>query len=84
MLAFGLCSVYGTLVNKEIDMPYQNQTDPDAPMTAAQAAFLRDLCKQTDDKFYENLTKTQASKRIDELQRKRRTTKTTTATGAVR
>jgi hypothetical protein len=41
----------------------------DDPMTAAQASYLKTLCEQAGDSeaFADNLTKAEASKRIDEL-----------------
>ena len=38
------------------------------PMTAAQASYLRTLSDQANEPFDENLTKADASRRIDELQ----------------
>jgi Protein of unknown function (DUF3072) len=38
------------------------------PMTGAQASYLRTLSDQADEPFDENLTKAEASRRIDELQ----------------
>ena len=38
------------------------------PMTAAQASYLRTLSDQASEPFDENLTKAEASRRIDELQ----------------
>jgi hypothetical protein len=49
------------------------QKDPDdwktgdEPMTAAQRSYLETLAQDTGDTFDENLTKAEASKRIDEL-----------------
>jgi len=37
------------------------------PMTGAQASYLKTLCEETGEDFDENLTKAQASERIDEL-----------------
>ena len=42
----------------------------DEPMTSAQASHLRTLCQEANEPFDENLTKAQASRRIDELQAK--------------
>ena len=42
----------------------------DEPMTGAQASYLRTLCQEANEPFDENLTKAQASRRIDELQAK--------------
>ena len=39
------------------------------PMTGAQRAYLKSLCEETQQPFDENLTKAQASRRIDELHR---------------
>ncbi len=38
------------------------------PMTGAQASYLRTLSQEANEPFDENLTKAEASKRIDELQ----------------
>ncbi len=39
----------------------------DEPMTGAQASYLKTLCEETGEDFDQNLTKAEASKRIDEL-----------------
>ena len=40
------------------------------PMTGAQASYLKTLSDEANEPFDETLTKADASKRIDELQRK--------------
>ncbi len=40
----------------------------DEPMTGAQASYLKTLSDQANEEFDENLTKAEASRRIDELQ----------------
>jgi hypothetical protein len=51
------------------------QRDPDEwktgdePMTPAQRSYLETLCRETNETFDENLTKAEASKRIDELRK---------------
>ena len=40
----------------------------DEPMTGAQASYLKTLSDQANEAFDENLTKAEASRRIDELQ----------------
>ncbi len=40
----------------------------DEAMTGAQASYLRTLSQEANEPFDENLTKAEASKRIDELQ----------------
>ena len=40
----------------------------DEPMTGAQRSYLTTLCEEAKVEFDENLTKAEASKRIDELQ----------------
>jgi hypothetical protein len=42
----------------------------DEPMTGAQRSYLKTLSEEAHQPFDENLTKAEASKRIDELQRK--------------
>ena len=57
--------------------PNQNpEKDPadwvtgEEPMTGAQKSYLKTLCEEAKEDFDENLTKAEASKRIDELKHK--------------
>ncbi len=43
-------------------------TTGDEPMTGAQRSYLKTLSEEAGEPFDENLTKAEASKRIDELQ----------------
>ena len=45
-------------------------TTGDEPMTGAQRSYLKTLSEEAGEGFDENLTKAEASKRIDELQQK--------------
>jgi Protein of unknown function (DUF3072) len=45
-------------------------TTGDEPMTGAQRSYLQTLSTEAGEEFDENLTKAEASKRIDELQKK--------------
>jgi hypothetical protein len=45
-------------------------TTGDQPMTGAQKSYLKTLSDEAGEPFDENLTKAEASKRIDELQQK--------------
>ena len=45
-------------------------TTGDEPMTGAQRSYLKTLSDEAGEPMDENLTKAEASKRIDELQRK--------------
>ena len=45
-------------------------TTGDEPMTGAQASYLKTLTEEAGEEFDPNLTKADASKRIDELQEK--------------
>ena len=45
-------------------------TTGDERMTGAQASYLKTLCEEAGEPFDDNLTKAEASKRIDELQAK--------------
>ncbi len=47
-----------------------NWTTGDEKMTGAQASYLQTLCEEANVDFDENLSKAEASKRIDELQQK--------------
>jgi uncharacterized damage-inducible protein DinB len=40
------------------------------PMTGAQASYLKTLCEEAGEEFPDDLSKADASKRIDELQEK--------------
>ena len=63
---------------RDQDNPEQSNTqkDPDEwttgdePMTGAQRSYLKTLSDEANEPFDENLTKAEASKRIDELQAK--------------
>ena len=48
----------------------EDWTTGDEPMTGPQRSYLKTLCQEAKEEFDGNLTKAQASKRIDELQRK--------------
>jgi hypothetical protein len=48
----------------------ENWTTGDEPMTGAQRSYLSTLSEEAHEEFDENLTKAEASKRIDELQEK--------------
>jgi hypothetical protein len=48
----------------------QDWTTGDEPMTGAQRSYLKTLSEEAKEEFDENLTKAEASERIDELQRK--------------
>jgi Protein of unknown function (DUF3072) len=56
------------------DGPSNREKDPDdwvtgdEPMTGAQASYLKTLCEEARESFDPDLTKAEASKRIDELQ----------------
>ena len=45
-------------------------TTGDETMTGAQASYLKTLCDEAGEEFDPSLTKAEASKRIDELQKK--------------
>jgi len=47
-----------------------NWTTGDEPMTGAQRSYLTTLSEEAKEEFDENLTKAEASKRIEELQQK--------------
>ena len=48
----------------------EDWTTGDEPMTGPQRSYLQTLCQEAGEEFDEKLTKAEASKRIDELQRK--------------
>jgi Protein of unknown function (DUF3072) len=63
-------------VETDPDTPSNLQKDPDdwvtggESMTGAQASYLKTLCEEAGEDFDPNLTKAEASRRIDELQAK--------------
>jgi hypothetical protein len=48
----------------------EDWTTGDEPMTGPQRSYLHTLCQEAGEELNEGLTKAEASKRIDELQRK--------------
>jgi hypothetical protein len=46
----------------------EDWTTGDEPMTGAQRSYLKTLSEEAKEEFDENLTKAEASRRIDELQ----------------
>jgi hypothetical protein len=48
----------------------EDWTTGDEPMTGPQRSYLQTLCQEAGEEFDDRLTKAEASKRIDELQRK--------------
>lgn len=48
----------------------EDWTTGDEPMTGAQKSYLSTLCQEAGEEMDENLTKAEASRRIDELQQK--------------
>ncbi len=48
----------------------ENWTTGDEPMTGAQRSYLSTLSEEAKEEFDENLTKAQASQKIEELQKK--------------
>lgn len=63
--------------NNQADLEHTNAikdpdewTTGDEPMTGAQRSYLKTLSDEAGEEFDENLSKAEASKRIDELQEK--------------
>jgi hypothetical protein len=48
----------------------EDWTTGDEPMTGPQRSYLQTLCREAGEEFDENLTKAEASKKIDALQEK--------------
>jgi hypothetical protein len=68
---------FGLMAETDQTPPMQNpEKDPeewttgDEPMTGPQRSYLQTLSREAKEEFDENLTKAEASKRIDELQTK--------------
>jgi len=57
-----------TLEGSNLEKDPDDWTTGDEPMTGAQASYLKTLSDQADEPFTTDLTKAEASKRIDELQ----------------
>ncbi|RJS91613.1 DUF3072 domain-containing protein [Salinisphaera sp. Q1T1-3] len=56
--------------NSNLEKAPSNWTTGDEAMTGAQASYLQTLCEEAGETFDENLSKAEASRRIDELQDK--------------
>jgi Protein of unknown function (DUF3072) len=52
------------------EKPVEDWTTGGEPMTGAQASYLKTLCEEAGEEFDPNLTKADASKRIEALQEK--------------
>ncbi|SFP76078.1 DUF3072 domain-containing protein [Tranquillimonas alkanivorans] len=52
------------------DKPTEDWVTGDEKMTGAQASYLKTLCQEADEPFDPNLTKAEASEKIDQLQEK--------------
>jgi hypothetical protein len=52
------------------EKPVEDWTTGDEPMTGAQASYLKTLSEEAGEAFDADLTKAEASRRIDELQAK--------------
>ncbi len=52
------------------EKPVEDWTTGDEPMTGAQASYLKTLSEEAGEEFAPDLTKAEASRRIDELQAK--------------
>jgi hypothetical protein len=52
------------------EKPPEDWVTGDEPMTGAQASYLKTLCEEAGEPFESDLSKAQASQRIDELQAK--------------
>lgn len=50
------------------DKPVSSWTTGDEPMTGAQASYLKTLCEEAGEQFDPEMTKADASRRIDALQ----------------
>ena len=60
----------GSAGNSNLDKDADDWVTGDEPMTAAQASYLKTLSEEAGEGFDANLTKAEASKRIDALQEK--------------
>jgi Protein of unknown function (DUF3072) len=56
-------------VNQNPEKDPSEWSTGDEPMTGPQASYLKTLCQEAKAEFDESLTKAQASRRIDELQK---------------
>ena len=54
--------------NSNLEKAPENWTTGDEVMTGAQASYLRTLCEEAGEDFDKNMTKAQASEKIDALQ----------------
>ena len=56
--------------NSNTEKPVEDWVTGDEPMTGAQASYLKTLCEEAHEEFDANLTKGEASRRIDALRAK--------------
>jgi hypothetical protein len=56
-------------VNQNPEKDPSDWSTGDEPMTGPQTSYLKTLCQEAKVEFDENLTKAEASRRIDELQK---------------
>jgi hypothetical protein len=56
-------------VNQNPEKDPSDWSTGDEPMTGPQTSYLKTLCHEAKVEFHENLTKAEASRRIDELQK---------------
>lgn len=52
------------------EKPPEDWATGSEPMTGPQRSYLQTLCREANEEFNEQLTKAEASKKIDELQKK--------------
>ncbi len=72
----GACDFYMMSADEPTPAMQNPEKDPkdwttgDEPMTGPQRSYLQTLCREAGEQFDENLTKAEASKKIEELQEK--------------
>jgi len=72
----GACDFYMMSAGEPTPAMQNPEKDPkdwttgDEPMTGPQRSYLQTLCREAGEQFDENLTKAEASKKIEELQGK--------------
>jgi hypothetical protein len=57
----------GSMTGSNLEKDPDDWVTGDEPMTGAQASYLKTLCEEAGEEFQPDLTKADASKRIDEL-----------------
>ena len=69
-LSYSGLSTWSNVVNANPEKDPEEWTTGEEPMTGPQRSYLQTLCREAGEDFNDQLTKAEASKKIEELQEK--------------